>query len=206
MDANLILGLTSIATSFLGNKKTKLPEMQQTETPNLKMMDETTVNNQKEEVITAGRAMLDNATKNIKNTANAASGLRSGKVYENMFDVSGKIAADTAGKMNDIDMQAMQFNNNILTWTANFNAAQNAAIAGRQFQQAQLDAQYRDDRSAGFASLGQSLLTTDKDGNYVNDLSRMFGGSKKTSTVSDIGLSEDVIWKNSSSSFPAFSN
>lgn len=204
MDANLILGLTSIAASMLGNKKTKLPEMQRTETPNLKMMDETTVNNQKEEVITAGRAMLDNATKNIKQTANAASGLRSGKVYENMFDVSGKIAAETASKMNDIDMQAMQFNNNVLTWIANFNAAQNAAIAGRQFQQAQLDAQYKNDTSSGLASIGQSLLTKDKEGNYINDLSSIFGGSKAAKTVSDIGLSEDVIWKNSSSYFPSF--
>ena len=194
MDANLILGLTSIATSFLGNKKEKLPAYEKVAAPNLKMMDETTVSNQKEQVVTAGRALLDRATSDIKQTANAASGLRSGKTYENMFDVSGKIAADTAGKMTDIDMQALDYNNRVLQFVANFNASQNAAAANRQYQQVQMTNANRDDNSAALAGLGKVFLSKDDKGNYVNDLSKIFGNKKKSisnitdETVSTKGL------------------
>ncbi|HPN32421.1 MAG TPA: hypothetical protein PKY81_15825 [bacterium] len=172
----IVGGALTLSSLFSKDKEPSLPKMKRTETPNLKMMDATMVSDQKEQAIDTTRKELKTQTDKILTGANAAQGLRVGSTFKDVFDIDAAASANLAGKMVDIDNQALAFNNSVLQWTANFNAAQEAAIAGREWNNAQVKNAYNSENSTGSAlgGLGELLFKKDNDNNYILPLDNIF--------------------------------
>ncbi len=181
------LGLASLAFSGLTkNKKPQTVNYEKTPAPNLKMMDSTMIGDLKEQAFTTASAIADKQTKNILSTANSANGLRSGKVFKTAFDTNTALAGNLADTMTNIDTTALNMNNSMLQWTANFNAAQNATAANVALGNASTINQANANNTAGtdaaFGALANLAFRTDKDGNRINMFSDIFG-EKTTSEV-----------------------
>jgi len=169
-------GVLTVSSLFSKDKKPSLPEYRKVTAPNLKMKDATMVSDQKEQAIDTTRKELKMQTDKILTGANKAQGLRVGSTFKDIFDVNAAASANLAGRMADIDNQALNFNNSVLQWTANFNAAQEAAASGRDWNNAQVMNSYNAENSTGasLGGLGELLFKKDKDNNYILPLDKIF--------------------------------
>lgn len=166
-----------LVNAFSKNKKAKIPEYNPVAAPNLKMMDATMVSDQKEQTIDTTRKELKTQTEKVLTGANKAQGLRVGSTFKDIFDINAAASANLAGKMIDIDNQALAYNNNVLQWTANFNAQQTALKAQRDWKAAEITQSQYDSSAAGtgkfLGSLTNMAFATDNKGkrlNYFKDI------------------------------------
>lgn len=184
MIGNIVMGLASAAMAAGQKNKSTSVNFEKTAAPNLKMMDSTYTSNAKEGVVSNASSLLNAARTRTLNASNAASGMRTGKTFSSLFDTQSAIAANTASAMNDIDAQALNFNNSVMSWIADFNLRQNSAAADvAQNNTTHADAAANANSanlSGGLSNLSQIFLSKDKDGNYVYPIG---GSSKKNSSV-----------------------
>ncbi len=167
-----------LVNAFSKNKKAKIPKYNPVAAPNLKMMDETMVSDQKEQVIDTTRKELKTQTEKVLTGANKAQGLRVGSTFKDIFDINAAASANLAGKMIDIDNQALAFNNSVLQWTANFNTQQAALKAQRDWKAAEITQSQYDSSAAGtgkfLGSLTNMAFATDNKGNRLNYFKNIF--------------------------------
>lgn len=167
-----------LVNAFSKNKKAKIPKYNPVAAPNLKMMDATMVSDQKEQTIDTTRKELKTQTEKVLTGANKAQGLRVGSTFKDIFDINAAASANLAGKMIDIDNQALAFNNSVLQWTANFNAQQAALKAQRDWKAAEITQSQYDSSAAGtgkfLGSLTNMAFATDNKGNRLNYFKDMF--------------------------------
>jgi len=184
-----------LVNAFSKKKKAKIPEYKPVAAPNLKMMDATMVSDQKEQALDTTRKELKTQTNKILTGANKAQGLRVGSTFKNIFDVNAAASANLAGKMIDIDNQALNFNNSVLQWTANFNAQQAAWKAQRDWKNAEIQ-QYNYDQDYAatgkfFGGLTNMAFAIDDSGKRLNYFGSIF--DKKNNSYQEFETPKETI-------------
>ncbi|HOK41574.1 MAG TPA: hypothetical protein PLD27_11110 [bacterium] len=152
-------------------KPISMPQVPQVEEPEYKKLTEKDISNIKEQALAQTQKTIQQQTTDLINYANRLQGMRVGGTLAKILEQQQIYNTNLATMLANIDLQALQYNNQIEQWLSSFRLNQQAHATNIALSNSQMQYNYNlatwQARQNLYGSLFYLATATDKLGNFI---------------------------------------